>query len=60
MQNSKTIINCTPTWEALLPAIISLIETGGPSAKKIAKEELHKMACAADKFNISAKGGKND
>lgn len=60
MQKERQTIDCTPTWEALLPAIISLIETGGPSAKQVAKEELHKMACAADKFNLATKGGAND
>ena len=53
MQTSKTI-NCTPTWEGLLPAIIHLIESGGPSAKKIAIEELEKMARAADLYNVSS------
>ena len=59
MQNQETI-NCTPTWESLLPAIIHLIESGGPSAKKIAIEELQKMAQAADLYNESVKGGCND
>ena len=60
MQNVEKTIDCTPTWEGLLPTIITMIETGLPFAKQIAKEELHKMACAADKYNQSVKGGAND
>jgi hypothetical protein len=55
MQNSKQTFDCTPTWQALLPAIISLIESGGPNASQVAKEELQKMAVAADKYNSLVK-----
>jgi hypothetical protein len=60
MQNGIKTMDCTPTWEALLPAIISLIESGGPNAKQVAKEELQKMARTADEYVKSLKGGNND
>jgi hypothetical protein len=64
MQNSKQTFDCTPTWESLLPAMIHLIESGGKSSSQVAKEELQKMAQAADKYNVlvqsKTKGGNND
>ncbi|WP_298983414.1 hypothetical protein [uncultured Roseibium sp.] len=41
-------IDMTPTWKSLLPAIIAAIEHGTPKGRRIALEELERMAYAAD------------
>ena len=41
-------IDCTPSWEGLVPYLVTLIENGSIEGRKIAREELHRMARAAD------------
>lgn len=41
-------IDMTPSWEGLVPYLITLIENGSIEGRKIAREELHRMARAAD------------
>lgn len=45
------MINLTPTWLGLLPGIIAVLEDGTDAGKKICREELRKMAKAADDWN---------
>lgn len=42
-----TSLDVTPTWSAILPSIVALIEQGGDGGR-IATEELRNMAHAAD------------
>lgn len=41
-------IDCTPSWEGLVPYLITLVENGSLEGQRIAREELHRMARAAD------------
>ena len=43
-----TAIDCTPTWEAVLPMLLLVLKDGTTEGQKIAKEELRRMARAAD------------
>lgn len=45
------VIDCTPTWEAVLPSLLAVITDGNAEGQKIAKQELRRMAQAADRFN---------
>lgn len=48
-------IDITPTWEAILPALIAVIRDGKPEGQALAIQELHRMAQAADLYNQNAK-----
>lgn len=43
-------IDITPTWSAILPVLISLIEDGSDKGRANAKEELQRMAELADAY----------
>lgn len=43
-------IDCTPTWEGILPALLLLLNDGDIEGKKTAKAELSRMAKIADEF----------
>ena len=49
---TKTI-DITPTWTAILPALIAALEDGTAEGKRLAREELKTMARAADVYNKS-------
>lgn len=44
-------IDCTPTWLAVLPGLVEVIENTNGDGNKIAKQELKNMAKAADRLN---------
>jgi len=46
-------IDMTPTWRAILPYLLLGIENGNAEGRKIAIEELQRMADAADAYNKS-------
>jgi hypothetical protein len=48
-------IDATPTWRGILPVYLTVIEQGGENGRRIAREELARMAEAADKWNAHAK-----
>ncbi|MEM7298027.1 MAG: hypothetical protein AAF391_07150 [Bacteroidota bacterium] len=51
-------IDITPTWSGLLPALLAVIQDGETAeARQIAKDELVKMAKAADRYNEHTKKG---
>jgi hypothetical protein len=52
LKKQTVTIDCTPTWEGILPWLIAMIEENGHSAQAttIAKEQLKKMAQVADKY----------
>lgn len=41
-------IKFTPTWESSMPALIMLIENGDAKGKAFARDELMRLARAAD------------
>jgi len=49
--NPMKKIDVTPTWSAVLPALLAVIQNGKPEAIEIAEAELKRMADAADKYN---------
>jgi hypothetical protein len=46
-------INLTPTWAAVLPVLITAIEIGTDEGRRLARQELARMAQAADQYNAS-------
>lgn len=53
-------IDVTPTWAALMPALIAAVRDGTPEGQSIAIEELNKLAEAVDAQNARARAGKLD
>lgn len=47
-EQKPVTIDLTPTWQAVLPILLAALEDGTAEGKKIAREELHRMAKAAD------------
>jgi hypothetical protein len=45
------VIDITPTWEAVLPLMINIIENGKAEGRKDMIDELGKMARCADLYN---------
>lgn len=43
-------IDCTPTWEGILPIILNVLEDGSEKVKDDMKKELKRMAQIADKY----------
>lgn len=41
-------IDCTPTWESLIPAFKIILESGTPAAKAVVWEEIARIARFAD------------
>lgn len=48
-------IDMTPTWEGILPVILYGLENGPAHNRDNLKEELRRMAEAADKWNAHCK-----
>jgi hypothetical protein len=46
-------IDITPTWEGILPALLAVIENGNFEGRKIALEEITRMAQLADLYVAS-------
>ncbi len=46
-------VDITPTWEAILPALLAVIENGNFEGRKVAIEELTRMAQLADLYVAS-------
>lgn len=55
--NGKMVdaIDCTPTWEGVLPLYLDAIRNGNENGYSAAVEELTHMAQLADKYNQSLK-----
>lgn len=41
-------IDVTPTWQGITPALIAVLQNGDSQGRKIAKEEILRMAMLAD------------
>lgn len=50
-EKAPKTIDLTPTWSAILPAFLAVLENGTEKGKEAAREELKRMAQAADQFN---------
>lgn len=46
--HAMNAITLNPTWKGMLPYLLAALENGTPEGKRIAREELQKMADAAD------------
>lgn len=46
-----TTIDLTPSWGAILPALVAVIQDGTQEGKTAAMHELRRMARAADRWN---------
>ena len=44
-------INIAPTWKGITPTLIFLLTEGNAEARRTARDELLKMATAADLYN---------
>lgn len=51
-------IDITPTWAGLLPLLLAAITDGTDKGGKVAREELARMAEAADRWNAHCKAEK--
>jgi len=47
-EQQPATIDLTPTWQGVLPILIGALEDGTNEGKKLAREELRRMAKAAD------------
>lgn len=47
------VVDVTPTWRGVLPALVAALEDGTAEGRRIAREELARMAEAADNWNAS-------
>ena len=45
------VINITPTWSGLMPALLNILESGTEEGKKAARAELLDLAKAVDEAN---------
>lgn len=43
------VIDCAPTWEASLPLMFTLLDSGTPEGRILARQEFYRMARLADK-----------
>lgn len=50
-QAEPLVIDMTPTWRGILPILLAALEDGTPEGKRIAREEIQRMADAADLWN---------
>lgn len=57
--NSMTTktIDMTPTWEGMLPILLTLLENGSAAGRATAMAEMRKMAKLADLYVKSQPGG---
>lgn len=49
MATERKMIDMTPTWAAIMPILFAGLENGTPDGKRIAKEELMRLAREMDK-----------
>lgn len=57
MENTETI-DMTPTWEGLLPVLLLLLQGETLDSRKVATDELTRMAKLADLYVASVKENK--
>jgi len=57
MKNTETI-DLTPSWEGLLPVLLHLLQGETSDSRKVASDELTRMAKLADLYVASQKENK--
>ena len=55
---SKTI-DVTPTWQGILPALLTLLQSDNLQTRQVAESELRRMAGLADGYVESRRGTKS-
>lgn len=50
IMKTENTIDLTPSWEGILPGLLAAYASGGFEARKIAEEELTRMARIADAY----------
>ena len=53
---SKTV-DLTPTWQGILPALLTLLQSDHPVTRRVAESELRRMAGLADGYVESQRAG---
>lgn len=48
-------IDLAPSWQGILPALLAGLELGSDEGKRLAMQQLEKMAQAADAYNALVK-----
>lgn len=54
-QNAPRVIDLTPTWADLMPALIAILQNGTSEGEAMARAELMRLAAIADAANARAK-----
>lgn len=49
--NGMRVVDMTPTWTGILPALFALLEAPNKEARDTARSEFARMARAADLYN---------
>ena len=49
--NDPEHIDLTPTWQSIMPMLISVVQDGAPKGRKNAVEEIMRLAASVDKRN---------
>lgn len=62
MENAQEVIyiDATPTWEGVMPILFAALESGTDEGKRIAREELMKLARQVDSINTVKKSDSAD
>ncbi len=54
---TKKTVDLTPTWQGILPALLTLLQSDNPKSRQVAESELRRMAGLADGFVEAQKVG---
>jgi len=54
----KEMIDLTPTWTGIMPALIAALQNGSPVGENMAREELMRLAGIVDKQNEQNRAAK--
>lgn len=55
-EEGRRVIDMTPTWAGLAPALFMALTNGTPEGQRIAREELTRALAALDAHNAAARG----
>ncbi len=53
--DTTEIIDITPTWVGILPALVAVIQNGTPQGRAAATAELQRLAATVDAMNAAAR-----
>lgn len=60
LKEKVQVVDCTPTWESLLPVFFAILEDGEQEGKDLVRAELTHMAQVADQHNVFVKEYKEE